>query len=71
LSRDISEASRRLPDDMKARHPAIPWKAIAGAGNTYRHNYEDVSQHEVWLTVTRDLLPLLAVIERELSRFGA
>jgi uncharacterized protein with HEPN domain len=66
----ISEASRRLPDDIKARHPAIPRKAIAGAGNIYRHNYEDVSQREVWLTVTRDLPPLLAVIESELSRHG-
>ncbi len=64
----ISEASRRLPDDLKARHPAIPWRAIAGAGNIYRHNYEDVSEREVWLTVTRDLPPLLAVIESELSR---
>jgi uncharacterized protein with HEPN domain len=40
----ISEASRRLPDDIRARHQAIAWRAIAGAGNIYRHNYEDVSQ---------------------------
>jgi uncharacterized protein with HEPN domain len=69
----ISEASRRLPDELKARHPAIPWKDIAGAGNIYRHNYEDVSQRQVWVTVTRDLPPLLAVVERELlqSDFGS
>jgi uncharacterized protein with HEPN domain len=66
----ISEASRRWPDDIKARHPAIPWRAIAGAGNIYRPKYEDVSQREVWLTVTRDLPPLLAVIESELFRLG-
>jgi uncharacterized protein with HEPN domain len=29
----ISEASRRVPDDLKARHPAIAWKQMAGAGN--------------------------------------
>jgi uncharacterized protein with HEPN domain len=34
----ISEASRRLPDEMKARHPDLPWKAMAGAGNIYRHD---------------------------------
>jgi uncharacterized protein with HEPN domain len=28
----ISEASRRLPADLKTRHPSIPWKNIAGAG---------------------------------------
>src|SRR5215472_3349403 len=26
----ISEASRHLPDDMKARHPDIPWTEMAG-----------------------------------------
>lgn len=35
----ISEASRRLSDDLKARYPAIGWKEMAGAGNIYRHNY--------------------------------
>lgn len=30
----ISEASRRLPDEMKARHPSIAWKNMAGAGNS-------------------------------------
>jgi uncharacterized protein with HEPN domain len=39
----ISEASRRLPNDMKARHPAISWKQMAGAGNVYRHDYEEVA----------------------------
>ena len=27
----ISEASRRLPVDLKARHPEIPWTDMAGA----------------------------------------
>jgi uncharacterized protein with HEPN domain len=36
----ISEASRRLPEELKARHPAIAWRQMAAAGNVYRHNYE-------------------------------
>ena len=39
----LSEASRRLPEEVKSRHPDIPWKNIAGAGNVYRHDYEDVA----------------------------
>jgi uncharacterized protein with HEPN domain len=39
----ISEASRRLPTELKARHPAIAWKQMADAGNVYRHDYEDVA----------------------------
>ena len=33
----ISEASRRLPEELKVRHPSIEWSDIAGAGNIYRH----------------------------------
>jgi uncharacterized protein with HEPN domain len=39
----ISEASRRLPDELKARHPSIARKNMAGAGNVYRHDYEDMT----------------------------
>jgi len=66
----ISEASRRLPDEMKARHPEIPWIDVAGAGNVYRHDYEDVRQRAVWITVQKNLPPLLAVVEQELRRLG-
>ena len=65
-----SEASRRLPDLLKARHPSIPWKQIAGAGNVYRHDYEDVAARYVWNTVTRDLSSLRTVIEEEIKYLG-
>ncbi len=44
----ISEASRRLPDTLKARHPSIKWRDMAAAGNIYRHEYEDVAVRGVW-----------------------
>jgi uncharacterized protein with HEPN domain len=64
----ISEASRRLPDEVKARHPAIGWRQMAGAGNVYRHDYEDVAAEFVWETVKRALPLLQTVIEAELKR---
>ena len=64
----ISEASRRLPNDLKTRHPAIGWKQMAGAGNIYRHDYEDVAAEFVWETVERALPPLRTAIEAELER---
>ena len=63
----ISEASRRLPDDLKARHPAIAWKQMAAAGNIYRHDYEDVAASYVWVTLQNHLPPLCAVIDQELA----
>ena len=63
----ISEASRRLPDDLKARHSSIAWRDMAGAGNIYRHYYEDVAAQHVWDTVQIDLPPLRVVITQELA----
>jgi uncharacterized protein with HEPN domain len=66
----ISEASRRLPVEMKQRHPRIPWPDVAGAGSVYRHDYEDVRERAVWNTVRNYLPPLLAMVEHELRAMG-
>jgi len=63
----ISGASRRLPDDLKERHPKIRWKQMAGAGNVYRHDYEDVAARFVWDTVQRDLPLLRVAIQHEID----
>ena len=34
----ISEASRHIPAELTARHPAIPWRNIRDIGNVLRHN---------------------------------
>ncbi len=63
----ISEASRRVSDDVKARNQAIACKEMAGAGNIYRHDYEDVSAKRLWDTVQLALPALRAVIVAELE----
>jgi uncharacterized protein with HEPN domain len=63
----ISEASRRLSDELRARHPDIPWREMAAAGNFYRHNYEDVTPQRVWKTLREHLPPLRAAISQELA----
>ena len=65
----ISEAARRLPQGLRNRHPELPWRAIMGAGNVYRHDYDNVAEEIVWQTVQNNLAPLLAAIVRELARF--
>jgi uncharacterized protein with HEPN domain len=44
----ISEASRHLTEDLKARHPEIPWQKVAGIGNVLRHNYESIAAPIIW-----------------------
>lgn len=64
----ISEASRRLSPAFKERFPEIPWKDVAGSGNIYRHNYEDVLERRVWRTIHEALPPLQALIDAELKK---
>lgn len=63
----ISEASRRLPGEMKARHPEIPWPKVAGIGNVLRHDYEDVAYDVLWHVVRDNLPPLEKVCRDELA----
>ena len=64
----ISEATRRLPDDLKARYPDLPWRDIADAGNIYRHEYDNVAADFVYQTTTRDLTAILLMARSELAR---
>jgi uncharacterized protein with HEPN domain len=63
----ISEASRGIQADVKTRHPGIDWSKMAGAGNIYRYDYDDVVEQFVWTTANNSLPPLLAAVESELA----
>lgn len=59
----VSEASRFIPDDLKARYPTLPWRGIADFGNLLRHGYDVVDDRRVWAIVEQELDPLKAAVE--------
>jgi uncharacterized protein with HEPN domain len=59
----ISEASRRIPDELKALRPEIPWRAVGDIGNAIRHEYHRLADKIVWDVVQDDLPSLKAAIE--------
>jgi uncharacterized protein with HEPN domain len=63
----ISEASRHVPRDLKAKHSEIPWRKVAGIGNILRHAYPIVDDSLIWEVVVRDLPPLKLAIEQMLT----
>jgi uncharacterized protein with HEPN domain len=67
----VSEASRRLPQEFRDRHPHLPWRAIRDVGNFYRHRYDNVMESYVWETVRTDVVPLLAVVLDEIQALDA
>jgi uncharacterized protein with HEPN domain len=66
----VSEASRRLPVEIRYRHSQIDWAAIAAAGNIYRHEYEGVDEKLIWHTIKHDLSALRGIALMELERLG-
>jgi uncharacterized protein with HEPN domain len=59
----ISEASRRLPEDLKKTRPEINWRRAAGIGNVLRHDYQTISDKVIWDVVQEDLASLKIAIE--------
>jgi uncharacterized protein with HEPN domain len=59
----ISEASRHIPEEIKARHPNIPWRRLGDMGNRLRHAYHAVDSGIVWEIVTVELNELRRVVD--------
>ena len=62
----IGEAASKLSDELRAAHPAIPWRAIIGMRNRLIHAYFDIDTQTVWETATQEL-PLILGQLRELA----
>ncbi len=67
LLQTIGEAARRVSEELRERHPQIPWHAITGMRHKIVHDYMFVDEDIVWSTVTKELAPLIADLERIVS----
>jgi len=60
----IGEAARGLTPAFRDAYPEVPWHKMAGMRDRLVHAYFDVNLDIVWQTVTQDLPPLIARLER-------
>ena len=44
----IGETCRKLPDELKARHPHLPWREMTTFRNFASHDYFGLDAHLVW-----------------------
>lgn len=51
----IGEASKKLPDDVKATQPDIEWRKVTGMRDRLIHNYFGVDYTIVWDVATTKL----------------
>jgi len=66
----IGEAARRLSEEVRTRHPEIPWAAIVALRNFLVHDYFAVNLDIVWKVVDRDLPALRNQVEAALKEHG-
>ena len=60
----LGEASRKIPDHLKAETPEVPWKRMAGMRNKLIHEYFGVDLEIVWAVIKEDLPPLVHHLEK-------
>ncbi len=63
----VGEGVKRLPMELRARHPGVPWKEIAGTRDHLSHGYDDVDYQVLWDAVQKDVPAMLVSIEQMLK----
>ncbi len=63
----IGEAAKQIPDEMRQKHTAIPWKEMAGMRDKLIHSYFGVDYPLVWATVKKRLPDVAEEIQKILQ----
>ena len=62
----IGEASKNIPQSIKEKYKALPWKQMAGMRDKLIHAYFGIDKETLWQAVRKDIPPLKKTIEKAL-----
>jgi uncharacterized protein with HEPN domain len=51
---NIGELIKNVTDEMRARHPEVPWKQVAGFRDITAHKYQTLRMEDVYQVVVED-----------------
>lgn len=54
----IGEAARKVPEEVTARYPAIPWREMGDMRNVVIHEYFGIDMKILWETIKNELPPI-------------
>ena len=63
----VGEAAKRVPKAVQDQYPTIAWAAMVGMRNHLIHGYDQIDFDVLWQTITEDLPPLIAILEKIVS----
>ena len=64
----LGEAVKRLPNDLRARHPQLPWDKIAGTRDYIAHGYDRVDYDVIWGVLDVEAAKLKASVRAILAK---
>ncbi len=59
----LGEASRRVPDEVRARYPQVPWRQTTDLRNVLIHDYDTVDFDALWRIIQEHLPPLVPQLQ--------
>jgi len=63
----IGEATKNVPDEIKEKHPTLPWKEMAGMRDRLIHGYFGIDTKLVWDTIHMRLPELKPKVKKILD----
>lgn len=66
----IGENANKLSDELKTRHPALPWPEMYAFRNVVSHEYHRIDPEQAWAAI-ENLEPIADMAREELARIEA
>jgi uncharacterized protein with HEPN domain len=64
---NIGEATKNIPEELKAGYPEIPWKEMAGLRDKLVHFYFGVKHELIWAAIKNRLVAIKPLLEKMLG----
>ena len=63
----IGEAIKKIPEDIRTKHPSIEWKKIAGLRDVLIHEYFGIDTEIIWDVIKSKLPDLIQQVKNILA----